>query len=191
MHHMGTGRTDASNTQQQQQRKRMTTMAKNTEQRLDGEVDLPPADDETGEITENVATSLILDAFKGAGVQQAEANDPMVIQQQIVNRLLKAQSMDDLFSQFEAKTIDKYEGEIITIHSVEWGIFNSDDGPIPLGRLEITTPKDDSKSIVIATSPNLTAFVATAERLGGLPFTTKIVGAKTARGFTALHFERA
>lgn len=151
----------------------------------------PTADAETGEIDEVQAESLILEAFSGAGLVKPDADDPMAIQMQIVNRILAAESMDALFGQFEAKTIDKYEGEVVTISDAEWGTFESEQGTIPLARLQIATIAAPTPVLVIATSPNLTAFVARAQQLGGLPFTAKIIGNKTKRGFTALHFERA
>lgn len=148
-------------------------------------------DEATGEVTESRAVSMISQAFGGAGIQAAAADDPQAVQLAIVHRMLQADSLDELFGQWEAKTIDKFEGEVVTIQSVEWGTFNSDEGVIPLGRFTLTAKGGTESQVVIATSPNLTAFVARAEQLGSLPFTAKIVGAKTARGFTALHFERA
>jgi hypothetical protein len=147
-------------------------------------------DEDTGEIQEGHAVSLIAEAFKSDGVYRFTANDPETVQAAIVQRMMAAESLDDLFGQWEAKTIDKFEGEVVTISEAEWGTFNSEQGQIPLARLKLTVKDGKVAQDVIATSPNLTAFIYRAQSLDLLPFTAKIVGAKTARGFTALHFER-
>lgn len=157
-----------------------------TQQTLDGET----VDDETGEIEQGHAVSLIAEAFKDGSAAKFVANDPETVQAAIVQRMMQAGSLDDLFGQWEAKTIDKFEGEVVEILAAEWGTFNSEQGQIPLARLKMRSGKEETILDVIATSPNLTAFIYRAQSLELLPFKAKIVGAKTARGFTALHFER-
>lgn len=162
---------------------------KAAEQQLDGTV-TPDVDEETGEIAEAHAVSLIAEAFGKDSVSKFQGNDPETVQAAIVQRMMKAESLDDLFGNWEAKTIDKFEGEVVEVLAAEWGTFNSEQGQIPLARLKMRSGKDKTILDVIATSPNLTAFIYKAQDLGALPFTAKIVGAKTARGYTALHFER-
>jgi hypothetical protein len=147
-------------------------------------------DAKTGEIVDAPAVSLIAEAFKTDGVQRFAAGDAETIQASIVQRVMKAESLDDLFGQWEAKTIDKFEGEIVTIHDAEWGTYNSEQGQIPLARLQLSTRANPTAQEVIATAPNLTAFVFRAQQLDALPFSAKIVGNRTSRGYTALHFER-
>lgn len=147
-------------------------------------------DADTGEISEGHAVSLIQEAFTGGNMSRFTQNDPETIQAAIVQRMMQAESLDDLFGNWEAKTIDKFEGEVVEILAAEWGTFNSEQGQIPLARLKLRSGNDKTILDVIATAPNLTAFVYKAQELELLPFKAKIVGAKTARGFTALHFER-
>lgn len=152
----------------------------------------PEVDAATGEIVdgEAQAVSLIASAFTGEGVSKFVNNDPETVQAAIVQRMMSSESLDDLFGQWEAKTIDKLENEVVTITDADWGSYNSETGPIPLARLTLTVKGQKESQEVIATAPNLTAFVFRAQQLKLLPFTAKIVGARTARGYTALHFER-
>lgn len=153
-------------------------------------VDGQDVDVDSGEIAQGHAVSMIGEAFKDGTASRFVASDPESVQAAIVQRIMGAESLDDLFGQWEAKTIDKYEGEVVTIVAADWGTFNSDQGQIPLARLKLTVKDRPGEQDVIATAPNLTAFVYRAQSLDLLPFTAKIVGARTARGFTALHFER-
>lgn len=164
-------------------------MATAKQQDLEGNAE-QVVDEDTGEIAQAHAVSLIAEAFTDGTVSRFTENDPETIQAAIVQRMMAAESLDDLFGQWEAKTIDKYEGEVVEILAAEWGTFNSDTGPIPLARLKMRSGKDKTILDVIATSPNLTAFIYRAQSLELLPFNAKIVGAKTSRGYTALHFER-
>jgi hypothetical protein len=145
---------------------------------------------DTGEISEDQAVNLIGEAFKMAGVQLAAADDPLGVQQQIVTRVMQAQSLDELFGNWEVTTSDKLEGRTFTILGAEFSIFNSEQGPIPLARVASVEGKDKTSVSWVTTAPNLTSFIARAMQLDALPFTAKIVGNKTSRGFISLHFER-
>jgi hypothetical protein len=150
----------------------------------------PTADAETGEITSDQASNMITDAFKGANVVFAEKDDPMSVQRDIVKRVMSADSMDELFGNWEVTTSDKLEGKTIFITEAEFTTYESEDGPIPLARVKGNERPSDEPITFVTTAPNLTSFIARAQQLNGLPFTAKIVGNKTSRGFTALHFER-
>jgi len=150
----------------------------------------PKADPTTGEITDEQATNMIADAFGSAGFVVAATDDPMSVQRDIVQRVMSAGSMDELFGNWEVTTSDKLEGRTFTIESVEFSIYNSEQGPIPLARVKSTEGKDKTPVTWVSTAPNLTSFLARAQQLNGLPFTAKIEGTKTSRGFTALHFVR-
>lgn len=147
-------------------------------------------DAETGEITEAKAVSMIADAFGQSGAPISVDTDPAEIQSAIVRRVLSAESLDELFEQWEVTKSQNLEGRSFEIQSVEFAVYNADSGPVPLARVK-SKDLDDGKSVEwVTTAPNLTAFLYKADQLGSLPFEAKIVGAKTARGYTALHFER-
>lgn len=147
-------------------------------------------DPETGEVTPAQATNMIYDAFGDANVKFQERDDPMSVQRDIVQRVMSANSLDELFGNWEVTTSDKLEGKTIKIDSVEFTTYESEDGPIPLARVKGNERPSNDPITFVTTAPNLTSFIARAHQLGALPFTAKIVGNKTSRGFTALHFER-
>lgn len=155
-----------------------------------GETQAQVMDAETGEITDERAVSMIAEAFGLAGVKVRAETDPTEVQSAIVRRVLSATSLDELFEQWEVTKSQNLEGRSFEIQSVEFAVYNADSGPVPLARVK-SKDLDDGKSVEwVTTAPNLTAFLYRAETLGSLPFEAKIVGAKTARGYTALHFER-
>jgi len=149
------------------------------------------ADAETGEVTETQAVGMIAEAFGKAGVEFSSADDPMSVQRDIVQRVMSATSLDELFGNWEVTTSDKLEGRTLTILGAEWTTYNSEAGPIPLARVKAEDVREHSTFTFVTTAPNLTAFIARAQQIGALPFTAKIEGSKTARGFTSLHFVRA
>lgn len=145
----------------------------------------------TGEITEDVAAGMILEAFQSGGGALIESDTPEAIQKRIVDRIFAAESMDELFGQWEMLASDQLEGRTFTIDGCEFDIYTPNDGgsPVPLAKVKA---REDGKVVqFITTAPNLTTFIARAIQLDGLPFTATIVGSKTRRGFTALHFARA
>lgn len=151
----------------------------------------PPADPNTGEVTEEGAMAMISkEFFTDAGIALPD-NDPLEIQKAIVQRVMAASTLDDLFGVWEAKTSDKFENTIIDVMGVEWGVYHADYGDIPLARVNMAAHPEKKPDVMITTSPNLTSFIARAAAIGALPFTAKIVGSKTRNGQTALHFERA
>jgi hypothetical protein len=151
-------------------------------------------DPETGEVMEttaNEATSLIAEAFKASGVNVIANETGLEVQRRIVERTMKAESLDDLFGQREVLTSDKLAGKTLNITDVEWDVYNSEDGPLPLARVTSTDVKSKEALVWITTSPNLTAFLARAQQLKALPFSAKIGETSTSRGFKTLFFERA
>ena len=168
-------------------------MPRNHQDQLDGTPsdEVPAADLETGEITPEKATNMIADAFGANAVKFAPADDPQSVQRDIVQRVFSAGSMDELFGNWEVTTSDKLEGRTLTIVSAEFTTYQSEDGPIPLARVKATEGEHAEAVTFVTTAPNLTSFIARAMQLDGLPFTAKIIGSKTSRGFTALHFGRA
>lgn len=151
----------------------------------------PNVNPATGEITEDVAASMVLDIFKESGALKDDGDSPEAIQQRIVQRIFESQSIDELFGQWEMLSSDQLEGRTFTITRADFDLYtpNEGGGAVPLAKVYAT--EDDRSVQFITTAPNLTAFIAQCDRHGWLPFTAKIVGSKTRRGFTSLHFERA
>lgn len=150
-------------------------------------------DPETGEvkdITVEKATNLITEAFRAHGVAVVEHENGLDIQRRIVERMMGAKSLDELFAQREVVTSDKLVGKVLTITDVAWDVYNSDAGPLPLARVKST--EKGKKELVewITTAPNITGFLARAVQLEALPFTAKIAETATARGFKTLFLER-
>ena len=156
-----------------------------------GEDQAKVLDVETGEITEAKAVGMIAQAFGDSGVAIKVDTDPEEVQQAIVRRVLSAESIDELFEQWEVTKSNQLEGRSFDITGVEFAVYNADSGPVPLARVEAVDLATEKATPFVTTAPNLTAFLYKAQQLGSLPFKAKIVGAKTARGYMALHFERA
>lgn len=154
-------------------------------QQMDGTVD-----EDTGEIDEAAAVALVDDKFFSAMSIELPVMDPIEIQRQITGRVMKAESLDELFRVWEAKTSDQLVGKIVTIRSVDWSGYNASYGVIPLAKIIAYDEIEKKDMDFITTAPNLTSFIARAMQLQLLPFTAKIVGNQTRNGQTALHFER-
>jgi len=162
-----------------------------TKPKTRGEANAEILDVETGEITEGAAVSLIADAFGQAGIAVNVETDPVEIQSAIVRRVLGASTLDELFEQWEVTKSQNLEGRSFEISGVEFAVYNAESGQVPLARVKSVDLADNKAVEWITTAPNLTAFLYRAITIKALPFKAKIVGNKTARGYIALHFERA
>jgi hypothetical protein len=152
---------------------------------LEGNVDT-----ETGEMTQEQAVAIVDDKFFAQVGIAIPDTDPAAIQAQIVARVMKAETLDQLFGVWEAKTSDQLENKVVTVRSVEWSGYNAEIGLIPMAKVQAYDEIDKKDIDFISTAPNLTSFIAKAGQMGQIPFTAKIVGVKTRNGQTSLHFEK-
>jgi len=151
-------------------------------------------DPETGEVTDistERATNLITEAFRAHGVAVVEHENGLDIQRRIVERMMGAKSLDELFAQREVLTSDKMVGKVVSITDVAWDVYNSDAGPLPLARVKCLVKGEKKETEFITTAPNITGFLARAVQLKALPFSAKISETATARGFKTLFLDRA
>lgn len=148
-------------------------------------------DTDTGEILEeSVAASKIIEAFAAGGTTIEPGDNPEAIQKRIVDRIFKADTLDDLFGQWEMLASDQLEGRTFTITACDFDVYTPNDGGAQVPLAKVTATEKDETVRFITTAPNLTAFIARAAMINEIPFTAKIVGERTKRGFTALHFAR-
>ena len=152
-----------------------------TEEITDAE--LVPAD-------EKEAVGLIGKAFAGAEAIVLPEHDPEAQQALIIGRLLRGGSLEDMFDVFEAPSIKVYANKVVTIDNVSWAAYDSDRGPVPQAHFTVQVRGEDTKKDCRATSPNITAFIYNAEKMGLIPFTARVVGDATDSGNEALHFGR-
>lgn len=145
-----------------------------------GELMPDPADESAG------ADMLAL-AFPGLET----GNDAAAATQRIIDRLMQANSIEELLAEREAPSIDQFVGKEITFLAATWGWYRTDDGrDIPLGELTIREKGDKEDQTIIATAPGVTAVVYRAQQLGALPFTAKVVEKLTRRGQKAINLRQ-
>lgn len=144
-----------------------------------------PADD--GEAFE---AELLPVSYQGVEFPVRANMSPEAATARIMERLFASETIDDAFGVWEQRSSDALIGKVFTVNGASWGTYVNEAGEeIPLADVDALDNKGEKASFV-TTAPNLTGFIALCEHKGWLPFTARIVGAKTKRGFTALHFER-
>lgn len=145
------------------------------------------ADVKTGEIVEQGAIEALRLSFPGLEV----SNDSTATQQRIIDRMMQANSIDDLFATREGASIDQMVGKVLEFVGVTWSTYQTDEGTeIPLAQLQCVDVAKKEAISLIATAPGVTAFVYRAEQLGAMPFKAKVAEVKTRRGFNAIVLER-
>lgn len=153
--------------------------------------DLPTADAETGEIKPEEAADAITSAF-GSNVEIVDAkSDAEAAQDNILKRMAKAQSLDDLFGVFEGKSSQLLVGKVVTVTDFELGWYTPRDRDTRIRSATIIATEGETELDFFTTAPNLVGFCIMAKNIGAVPFTAKIASDTTRAGFNALRFERA
>jgi hypothetical protein len=153
--------------------------------------EVPTGDAETGEIKPEEAADAITSAF-GSGVEVLDSKtDAEAAQDNILKRMAKAQSLDDLFGVFEGKSSQLLVGKVVTVTDFELGWYTPRDRDTRIRSATILCSEDDKELDFFTTAPNLVGFCIMAKSIGAVPFTAKIASDTTRAGFNALRFERA
>ena len=116
--------------------------------------------------------------------------DPTAVQARMVERVFRAETIEDLFDVLDGNLSKALIGRKVQIQSVTWQPYESDSGIIPLAVVQATDLDDGEQLEFATTSSMLTSFVRRAEMIGAIPFAARIVGKRTRSGNTALNFER-
>ena len=147
-------------------------------------------DPATGEMTADEANKSIAKAFGIEFVADTTERDVEAIQRDMLSRVYKGNSLDELFDALQGKSSDALVGRSFEIHHVKWDVYNSNNGPLPLAKVTATDLATNVEDEWITTAPMLTVFLKRAEELKLLPFKAKITEKKTRSGQSALNFER-
>lgn len=108
----------------------------------------------------------------------------------IAQRMLKAESVEDLFDVLDGNSSDKLIGKSLTINGVTWQLYKSDRGDIPQAVVDAVDKATGEETEFVTTGGMLVYFLRRVEMLGKFPFDAKITEKTTKRGNKALNFER-
>jgi hypothetical protein len=117
-------------------------------------------------------------------------SDSSAASNRIAQRMLKAESVDDLFDVLDGNSSDDLVGKSFEIQGVAWQLYNSDRGDIPQAVVEAVDLATGEATEFVTTGGMLVYFLRRVEMLGQFPFKAKIVEKTTKRGNKALNFER-
>lgn len=131
----------------------------------------------------------VLENLKAAFPNIAE-NDSSEASARIAQRMLKAESVDDLFDVLDGNSSDKLVGKSLTINGVTWQLYKSDRGDIPQAVVDAVDKSTGEVTEFVTTGGMLVYFLRRVEMLGKFPFDAKITEKTTKRGNKALNFER-
>jgi hypothetical protein len=131
----------------------------------------------------------VLENLKAAFPNIAE-NDSNEASARIASRMLKAESVDDLFDVLDGNSSDKLVGKSLTINGVTWQLYKSDRGDIPQAVVDAVDKATGEVLEFVTTGGMLVYFLRRVEMLGKFPFDAKITEKTTKRGNKALNFER-
>jgi len=146
-----------------------------------------PTPDETPAEPEATTPDEVIDPGMFPMINDA---DPTAVQARMVERVFKAETIDDLFDILDGNLSKALIGRKVQIQSVAWQPYESDRGIIPLAVVQATDLADGEQLEFATTSSMLTSFIRRAEMIGAIPFAARIVGKRTRSGNTALNFER-
>lgn len=119
-----------------------------------------------------------------------DERDPEAVTRRMVDRMFKTKNIDEMFDALSGTSSDELVGKTIEVKSVEWDVYESDKGPIPLAVVGAVDQTDGELFEFVTTSPMLTSFIRQAEVLSLIPFKARIEGKKTRSGREALNFVR-
>ena len=128
--------------------------------------------------------------FAGLPIRPQEERDPRQVQRDILGRMAGATSIDELFAVHDGDDSRRLEGKRLRVLSVEWDIYEADDGPVPLAHVKANDLEDGSDLPFRTTASNLCGFLAVCEQNGWLPQDVKIEGSTARSGNRVLHFTR-
>ena len=117
--------------------------------------------------------------------------DPLAVQHKIVDRIFKAQSIDEVFEVYAGDATSALANKVFTVLEVSFAPYESEHGVIPMAHVDGTLEGDGEITSWRTTSTSIVAMLAKLQQLQAFPLKVRIVGAKTRGNFTAYHLEKA
>ena len=117
--------------------------------------------------------------------------DPLAVQHKIVDRIFKAQSIDEVFEVYAGDATSALANKVFTVLEVSFAPYESEHGVIPMAHVDGTLEGDGEITSWRTTSTSIVAMLAKLQQLQSFPLKVRIVGAKTRGNFTAYHLEKA
>ena len=117
--------------------------------------------------------------------------DPLAVQHKIVDRIFKAQSIDEVFEVYAGDATSALANKVFTVLEVSFAPYESEHGVIPMAHVDGTLEGDGEITSWRTTSTSIVAMLAKLQQLQAFPLKVRIVGSKTRGNFTAYHLEKA
>jgi len=117
--------------------------------------------------------------------------DPLAVQRKIVDRIFKAQTVDEVFEVYEGDATSALANKVFTVLEVSFAPYESEHGVIPMAHVDGTLEGDGEITSWRTTSTSIVAMLAKLHALQAFPLKVRIVGSKTRGNFTAYHLEKA
>ena len=116
--------------------------------------------------------------------------DPDAVARRMSDRVMRAQSLDELFDSLSGSTSDALVGKSFRLFGVAWQPFETEKGVIPNAIVEAADIRTGESREFATTARMLVAFLRRAKVLNPFPFDVRIVEKLTRSGQKALNFER-
>jgi len=117
--------------------------------------------------------------------------DPLAVQHKIVDRIFKAQSIDEVFEVYAGDATSALANKVFTVLEVSFAPYESEHGVIPMAHVDGTLEGDGEITSWRTTSTSIVAMLAKLHQLEAFPLKVRIIAAKTQGGFKAYHLEKA
>jgi hypothetical protein len=117
--------------------------------------------------------------------------DPLAVQRKIVDRIFKAQTVDEVFEVYTGDATAALENKVFTILEVSFAPYESEHGVIPMAHVDGLLEGTDEITSWRSTSVSIVAMLAKLHRLQAFPLKVRIVAEKSKGGFKPYHLEKA
>jgi hypothetical protein len=117
--------------------------------------------------------------------------DPLSVQRSIVDRIFKAQTVDEVFEVYAGDATAALENKVFNILEVSFSPYESERGVIPMAHVDGLVEGTDEITSWRTTATSIVAMLAKLHQLQAFPLKVRIVAAKTQAGFKAYHLEKA
>ena len=117
--------------------------------------------------------------------------DPLAVQRKIVDRIFKAQTVDEVFEVYAGDATAALENKVFNILEVSFAPYESERGVIPMAHVDGLLEGTDEITSWRSTSTSIGAMLAKLHQLEAFPLKVRIIAAKTQGGFKAYHLEKA
>jgi hypothetical protein len=117
--------------------------------------------------------------------------DPISVQRKIVDKILNAKTVDELFDVYAGDATSSLENKVFNILEVSFTPYESERGVIPMAHVDGVLEGQDEITSWRTTATSIVAMLAKLHQLEAFPLRVRIVSAKTSSGYKAFHLERA